>query len=343
MNMRRTYVGTMRMATAAGIMALALSLHGAAALGQAPPQAPAVPGGEVFAVVGQKVIAFAEYQAALAAGMRQKYYHAKPPEDEVAKYQREIGDQLVDRVLLLEEARRRGIEPERAKVQETVAGYETRYKDSEQWRANREQLLPGLIEQMEKQSVLERLEKQIKAPDKPGEEQLRAYYETHRELFTEPEKVRLSLILLKVDPSSPRSAWEKAAEEAGRLHERLRKGADFAELARLHSADPSAGRGGDLGYVHRGVLPDPIQKQVVDALEPGVVSQPVVLLEGLAIVRLEDRRPPKLHAYNDVRQRAEQLLAREQGEQAWQRLLAELRARTRIVFDESRYLPLPPS
>jgi parvulin-like peptidyl-prolyl isomerase len=320
-------------------MALALSLHATAALGQAPP----APGGEVFAVVGQKVIGFAEYQAALAAGMRQKYYHAKPPEDEVAKFQREVGDQLVNQVLLYEEAKRRGIEADRAKVQETVAGYETRYKDSEQWRATRERLLPGLVERLERQSVLERLEAAVKAAAPRREESVRAYYDGHREQFTEPEQFRVSLILLKVDPSSPRSAWDKAAEEAGRLHERLRKGADFAELARMHSADPSAARGGDLGYVHRGMLPEPIQKQVIDSLKPGVASLPVVLLEGLAIVRLEDRRPPMLRAYPDVRQRAEELLAREQGEQAWQRLIAGLRARTRIVFDESRYLPMPPS
>ena len=41
--------------------------------------------------------------------MRKKYYHAKPPEAEYAKFQREVGDEVVNRVLLLDEARRRGI------------------------------------------------------------------------------------------------------------------------------------------------------------------------------------------------------------------------------------------
>jgi parvulin-like peptidyl-prolyl isomerase len=91
------------------------------------------------------------------------------------------------------------------------------------------------------------------------------------------------------------------------------------------------------------VLPEPIQKQVVDTLKPGVASAPVVLLEGVAIVRLDGRQPARLRTFEDVRVRAAELWAREQGDSAWQRLITELRARTRIQFDESRFLPLPPT
>lgn len=306
-------------------------------------RAQAMPGGAVFAVVGEKVIAYSEYQTALASGMRQKYYHAKPPEAELAMFQREVGDRMVNQILLFDEAKRRGIEPDRVKVQETLAGYERSYKDSEQWRANRARLLPELVDKLEHQSVLERFEQTVRAVTAPSDQAVRAYYAAHPDLFTEPEQVRLSLILLKVDPSSPRVVWEKAGEEADRLTERLAKGADFAELARLHSSDPSAVRGGDLGYVHRGVLPDPVQKQVIDTLKPGAVTPPVVLLEGVAIVRLEDRRAAKLRSFAEAAKRAAELLAREQSESAWQRLITELRARTRVQFDESRFLPLRPA
>lgn len=335
--MPTTQIGLKRSTALAAFSAMLL-------LGPAAPSwAQAAPGGEVFAVVGGKAIPFAEYQSAFASGMRQKYYHAKPPEAEVARFQREIGDQLVNQLLLQQEAKQRGIEPDRAKVKETVADYERRYKDSEQWRANRERLLPGLIERLERQSLLERLEQTVRTRPAPSEDAVRAYYATHPERFTEPEQLRLSLIMLKVDPSSPRVVWEKAGEEAERLHHRLGKGANFGELARLHSADASAANGGDLGYVHRGILPEVIQKQVIDTLKPGTFSAPTVLLEGVAIVRLEDRRPAKLRSFEDVRNRAADLLAREQSEGAWQRLITELRKRTRIQIDESRFLPLPPT
>jgi parvulin-like peptidyl-prolyl isomerase len=297
------------------------------------------PGGEIFARVDKHEITFAEYQAALAAGIRKKYYHSRPPVAELSRFQREVADQLIDRRLLLDETRRRGIEPDRARIDAAVAGYDKRYGASEQWRAGRDRLLPPLVAQLESQSVLERLEAAVREVPPPDAATAKAYYDTHLEQFTEPEQVRLSLILLKVEPSAPRAAWDQAAEEGRRLHQKLRKGADFAELARLHSADPSAARGGDLGYLHRGMLPELIEKQVIDSLQPGAYSEPVTLLEGVAIVRMEERKPARQRSFEASAKRAGELWQREQGEKAWQRLIARLRAAAVVQVDESRFLP----
>lgn len=301
--------------------------------------APLAPGGEVFARVDKHEITFADYQTALAEGIRKKYYHSRPPVAELSRFQREVADRLIDRVLLLDEARRRGIEPDRARIELAVAGYDKRYGTSEQWRANRDKLLAPVIAQLESQSVLERLEAGVRAVPPPDAATAKAYYEVHPEQFTEPEQVRLSLILLKVAPSAPRAAWDGAAEQGKRLHRQLQKGADFAELARLHSADPSAERGGDLGYLHRGMLPELIEKQVIDSLRPGAYSAPVTLLEGVAIVRLEERKPARLRPFDVAARRAGELWQRDQGEQAWKRLIAQLRAGAAVQVDESRFLP----
>ena len=299
------------------------------------------PGGEIFARVDKHEITFAEYQAALAAGIRKKYYHSRPPVAELSRLQREVADQLIDRVLLLEEARRRDIEPDRGRIDAAVAGYDKRYGASEQWRAERDRRLPALVAQLESQSVLERLEAGVREVPPPDAATAKAFFEAQPEKFTEPEQVRLSLILLKVAPSAPRAAWDKAAEEGRRLHQKLRKGADFAELARLHSADPSAARGGDLGYLHRGMLPELIEKQVIDSLQPGAYSEPVTLLEGVAIVRLEARKPARVRSFEASAKRAGELWRREQGEKAWQRLIERLRAAAVVQVDESRLLPAP--
>lgn len=298
------------------------------------------PGSEVFAVVGTTSISFAEYEAALATGMRQKFYHARPPEREIAAFQREVGERMVNRVLLVEEAKRRSIGPDKEAIKRTIDGYDKRYADSPQWKANRDKMLAPIVAQLEANSAVEVLEKRVRNVPMPSEREARAHYGAHPEQFTEPEQVRLSIILLKVDPSSPKVAWEQARSEAEEIHKRLQRGSSFAELARLHSADPSAEKGGDLGYVHRGMLPDAIQSQVIDSLTPGQVSAPVGLLEGIAIVRLEDRKVSKLRSFEEVKARAADLLRREQGEKAWNALIAELRRKASIKVDESRFLPL---
>jgi parvulin-like peptidyl-prolyl isomerase len=293
-----------------------------------------------FATVGDTVISAADYQRALAVAMRKKYYHAKPPEAEYAKFQREVGDDVVNRVLLLAEAKRRGIQPDRAMIDATVAGYDKQYGGSAQWKTNREKMLAAVVPQLEADSLLDRLGKLVKSVPEPSEAVARAYYEKHKELFVEPEQVKLSVILLKVDPSSPQAVWNSAKDEAQGIHRKLKAGADFAELAKLHSGDKSAAQGGQMDYTHRGMLPEAVHG-VVDALKPKELSEPVQLLEGVAILRLDDRRAAQQRRFEQVKARAADLWQREEAQSRWNKLIADLRRATPVRIDESHYAPLP--
>lgn len=308
--------------------------------GAAPVGAPvASPVTGAFATVGGTVISRADYQRALAVAMRKKYYHARPPEAEFARFQREVGDEVVNRVLLLAEARRRGIVPDREQIAATVAGYDAQYGGSANWQANRDKMLAAVLPQLESESLLERLGQLVKRVPEPAEPVLRAYHEQHPALFIEPEQLRLSVILLKVDPSSPQAIWDAAHAEGRQLHRRLLAGADFGELARLHSGDRSAAAGGQMDYLHRGMLPEAVHG-VVDALQPGGLSAPVQMLEGVAILRLDDRRPARQRDFEPVRARAAELWQREQAQARWNELIATLRRGTAIRIDESLYAPL---
>lgn len=292
-----------------------------------------------FARVGDATISRADFDRAFAMAARGKFYHGKPPEAEVARLQREVGQKLIDDILLAREAQRRKIKPDSAEIQRTLDGYDARYKSSEQWQKNRERMLPDLRRKLESDSVVVQLEKQVRATKAPSDKQVEAYYDQHKDKFTEPEQVKLSMILLKVDPSSPQAKWDGAKEEGQAVVKRLRGGADFAELAKVHSGDESAEKGGDLGYVHQGMLPEPAQV-AVDKLQPGGISDPVFLLEGVAVFRLDERKVARLNPLSKVRERAEGLWARDKGDDAWKALLEKLRRDTPAVVDESRYLPL---
>ena len=306
----------------------------AAAAAASAVRAPASP----FATVGDTVVTVADYQRALTVAMRKKYYHAKPPEAELARFRREVGDEVVNRVLLLAEARRRGVLPDAERIKATVAGYDAQYKASPNWQANRERMLAAVVPQLEAESVLERFERLVRQGPEPTPEVLRAYFEQHRDLFVEPEQVKLSVILLRVDPSSPQARWDATRDEARRIHQRLKAGTDFAELARLHSDDRSGPAGGAMEYTHRGMLPAPVQA-VVDQLAVGALAEPVQLLEGWTLLRLDGRRAAQPRAFEQVRTRAAELWQREQAEARWKQLIAELRQRTPVRIDESHYGP----
>jgi peptidyl-prolyl cis-trans isomerase SurA len=74
------------------------------------------------------------------------------------------------------------------------------------------------------------------------------------------------------------------------LYDRLKKGSDFAELAKKYSDDPgSKNSGGDLGWQPPGVFAPEFQQQI-DTLKPGEMSQPFHSQFGWHIAQVQDRR-----------------------------------------------------
>lgn len=308
--------------------------QGVARAAEAPPAKPAI-----FARVGDTAITRQDYDNAFRLAVRDKFYHPNPPADKLAALQREVGNALVNSALLVQEAKRRGLKPDPIQVKKDVEAFDQRYANNRAWVQNRARLMPELTATMEKNSLLEQLRKQVRNVPEPDAKQLKAFYDSHRKLFTEPERVRVSLILLKVDPSAPHAAREKARKEAEAIIGRLHKGASFAAEAKAHSQDITASQGGDMGYQHQGML-GALAEKAIAKLKPGEVSTPVGLLEGIAIFRLDERRPAKLNSFAESRERAKALWRREQADLAWKGLIARLRKQTPIEMDTSFYRPL---
>ena len=201
-------------------------------------------------------------------------------------------------------------------------------------------MLVKLRQRFEEDSILGILEERVRAIEPPEESVLRSYYDENHDKFTQPEQIRVSLILLAIAPSSPAAAWEAARGEAADIVRRVDAGANFAELARMWSADPSAKNGGDLGYVHIGML-SAAAEDALDALEIGELSEPVTVLEGIAVFMLTGQQEASLQPYEAVRQRAADLWRRDEGERKWTQTISELRARGSVMVDEDYLQSLP--
>lgn len=325
----------MRIVSLVSLVALAAALPPSAGAADAAAAPAAAPVDEpLYATVNGKPVTQREFVAAFNNHLRQKFYHGQVQPDQLEAARKEVGDKLVERLLLLDEAKRRGIAADDASIAKTVAEYDARYATSPRWQQSRELMLPGLKKQLTEQDVLRQVEAAGRSVAEPTEEAVRDFHKARIELFTQPEKLRLHTILLRVDPSAPKAGWEAAREEAARIVARLRAGeAKFEELAALHSQDRSADKGGDMGYLHMGMVPEAVQKRI-DAYPLGKVGDPVDVLEGVAIFRLDERVPPQVMAYADVAERARELLKRELSEQAWKDFTAGLRKAAVVKLHE---------
>jgi len=303
--------------------------------------ADAADGADVFATVDGESITKQEFEREVYAAARQTYYHGRPPgEEEYIEFRKDVANRLIERRLLLEEAKRLKLEPDTAAIDARIAQYEARYGDTERWQSEGASMVAALRERFEQDSLLESLESEMRRVDAPDEAVLRAFYDDNPELFTEPAQNRIAVILLGVAPSGGAPAWQTAREEAARIVDRLAEGADFAELAGLHSSDSTAEKGGDMGYLHEGML-SPDAEAAVAKLDVGGISEPVRVLEGIAVFKLVDRRPEELRSFADVRGRAEELWVRQAGEARWQQLVSDLRAGSEIYVDTDYVVSVP--
>ncbi|MCK6387076.1 MAG: peptidylprolyl isomerase [Zoogloea sp.] len=115
------------------------------------------------------------------------------------------------------------------------------------------------------------------------------------------------------------------------LRERVvQGGASFADLARQHSADISAAKGGDLGWIYPGdTVPE--FEQAMDALKPGEVSQPVQSPFGWHLIVVDERR---VQDVSDDRKRAaaRNALRERKSDEAFQDWLRQLRDRAYVEY-----------
>ena len=127
-------------------------------------------------------------------------------------------------------------------------------------------------------------------------------------------------ILIKTNEITSES---EAKNRLLQLKERLDNGVKFEELARLHSDDASASKGGDLGWVNPGDTVPEFEK-AMDALQPNQISAPIQSPFGWHIIQVLERRT------QDVTQERQKLVARQairerKSEEAFQDWVRQLR------------------
>ncbi len=104
-------------------------------------------------------------------------------------------------------------------------------------------------------------------------------------------------------------------EEAEKLLKKLKDGADFAKLAKEHSADRgTAAQGGDLGFFTKDQMV-PEFAEAAYSLQPGEISDPVESPFGWHIIKLHERQPVPLPTLQEVRPQIEKQLRIEADQQ----------------------------
>ncbi|UCG12634.1 MAG: peptidyl-prolyl cis-trans isomerase, partial [Deltaproteobacteria bacterium] len=154
-----------------------------------------------------------------------------------------------------------------------------------------------------KQFIDEQFAKHVEVSDK----EIKDYYESNPDAFKAPEQVRASHILIKVEPQADEAKKAESRKKLEMIQQRVKKGEDFAALAREFSEGPSSTKGGDLGYFRRGQMVKPFEDAAF-GLKPGEVSDIVETRFGYHLIKVVDKKPETTIGYEEVKERIEAFL-----------------------------------
>ncbi len=145
-----------------------------------------------------------------------------------------------------------------------------------------------------------RMRQLIEQADKPDFEALaKETYQVEPTRFEQPEKIRISHILIGIEKRSEEEARAKAEEVLAAV----KKGEQsFIALAAEYSEDPSVQRnGGDLGFFVRGQMVPPFEEAAFALHKPGEISPLVKTRFGYHILRLEAREKARKLSFDEVK------------------------------------------
>jgi parvulin-like peptidyl-prolyl isomerase len=246
---------------------------------------------------------------------------------------REALDKLIDREVLWQAARDKGIRVDEAEVDATLKEMQAGAKTREAYLRRLE--LSGFDEKAYAEYVRQELaSRKYLAQEVPlpevGEEEIAAFYREKPHHFARPEKVKASHILVRVEPGADDRTKMEARERAASILADLRKGEDFATLAERYSEDTTArGKGGSLGEFGRGQMVKPFEEAVF-SLKPGQLSEPVETEYGYHIIRLDAHTPAGTVPLDEVRDRIRKALAAEKRNAAAKKHVEDLRALAKV-------------
>lgn len=291
--------------------------------------------GDVVAVVNGEEIKKAELDklAELYIANYQSYYQQSldPYKDKkiIEDIRKMALEDLIKERLLLKEAEKRDIEVTEKELQKAYLEFKKRLGGDSAYQAFLGKLNMTDEEwkkEVEKQIVIDKLRQEVVKSVTVSAEEVRKYYDEHPFQFGNLREVKVSHILVASE------------EEAYRLIQRVKRGEDFAALAKQYSLEPAAQKtGGNLGFINENSnLVEEFKEAALQLKAGQVTSKPVKTEFGYHVIKAFAEKPQKIAPFEKVELTAKSLAQEAKQEEVWQAFVDGLRKMAKIKLMEDK-------
>ena len=241
----------------------------------------------------------------------------KVSDDQMAKLKNDILNSLIEREILYQQSQKVGIQVTDQIVDDQLAAIKKRFPSETEYKTalSKMNLSEDEVKVQIKRglSIKELIDQQIASKVVITDEESKAYYDKNPQMFKQPEQIKASHILIKVDAKADEAKKAEARKKIEEVQQKLKDGGDFAALAKEYSEGPSSAKGGDLGYFRRGQMVKPFEEAAL-ALKPNEVSDIVETRFGYHLIIVYDIKPEQTLTYADVKDKINQRMKQEKIE-----------------------------
>ena len=289
----------------------------------------------VVATVNGVAITSRSFNRALAQVQRRFAQSGKKLEGKnLANVRKNILETLIDRELLYQESEKDGIKVPKEKVNQQVESLKKQFPEKgafEKALKTVDMTEQELRDQIRRQlAVREMIDTKIAPKVNVSEKEVRAFYDSHTDIFKRPEEVRASHILVKVASDADKKTVAAARKKIEAAQKRIKKGEDFAKVAKEVSEGPSAKQGGDLGYFRRGQMVKPFEDAAF-GMKVGQVSGVVRTRFGFHLIKVTGKKPASMVPYVKVKDKIRDYLKQKKIQEEVQAMLKSLRQKAKIT------------
>jgi len=286
-----------------------------------------------IAVVNGSVITQEDFDREMSRVQRQLLNMGKHINDsQMPGIKKEVLENLIDFELLYQETQRKGIKIDEATINEQAMTLKKRFPSEAEFKSalTKANLSETAIKtQIARGLAIKQLIGYVSKKATVSGQEIKAFYESHPNLFKQPEQVRASHILIKVDPQADKGKRAEAQKKIKEIQQKLQKGEDFATLAKTLSEGPTKAKGGDLGYFSRGRMVKSFEEAAF-ALRPNEVSDIVVTKFGYHLIKVIEKRPETTTAFEDAKDKLGQYLKQQKVQKEVSIYVHELKEKAKV-------------
>ena len=301
---------------------------------------------EIIARVNNSIVTRADLRKAREQLLNEAHQQPDAPvaEQQAKEHEKDLLRDLIDQQLLLQKASDLGISADTDLVKKLDDLRQQMHADSmeEMEKAAQSQ---GIAFEDFKQNLKNNLLTQKVIGQEVGghiavsNQEIQQYYDQHKAEMDRPEQVRLSEILISTQtaaavktgkgetalPVAPTpDAVAQAQAKADQVYDLLKKGGNFADLAKKYSNGPTAAVGGDLEYFKRGTLSKEYESKVFD-LQPGQYTEPIRTNQGFVILKVTEHQSAGVPPLKDVENQIQEQIYMTKMQPALRDYLTKLR------------------